>query len=85
MDQPIEELPIRDVNDEEVVLRLMAQNGETLADVEDWCAPTWRAADFTVGVVLTKLRVYTIYKRFWPGDDDALLSRVFVAARYTDA
>lgn len=68
--------PIRNISTEQDFLTMLQGNGETESDIVDWTAPTWRGANFTCGVIMTKRHLYTLYQRDWL-DDGAITTRVF--------
>ena len=72
-------LPVRNCHDHDALVALMEKNGETADDIVDHDSHAWRAADFVVGVVLTKKRLYTLYARFWDGEGSGYYSRIFVS------
>lgn len=77
------ELPFRSINADDAVTRLMAERGETLADVE-WFTDGagTRAADFEHAIMRTKRHVYTVVSDWWDGGIESgsgLYCKVFVA------
>lgn len=78
MNGPFDELPFRDITAESECLRLMAERGETVADVLWVVGGPMRAADATHNVMRTRKHLYTLAWDDWEGDG-AYVVRVFVS------
>lgn len=75
---PFDELPFRDISAEDTVLVLMAERGETMADVTWVQDVPMRAADFWSCIMTTHKHVYTLLREDWTGHG-AYYVRVFVS------